>query len=75
MVSVYKTGLLTVLWCLQDQGIVAEVFKQPEKFHLTLGVLRIFSKEEEVRQDLTHTCTCVIAYKCCVHVCNACVGV
>lgn len=34
---------------VQEQGIVEEVFKEPEKLHLTLGVLRIFSKEEEVR--------------------------
>ena len=34
--------------CLQDRGISEKVFQVPEKLHFTLGVLRIFSKEEEV---------------------------
>ena len=33
---------------MQEKGVVPEVFQLPEKFHLTLGVLRIFTQEEEV---------------------------
>lgn len=32
----------------QDEGICDEVFQIPEKFHVTLGVMRLFSTEEEV---------------------------
>jgi activating signal cointegrator complex subunit 1 len=33
--------------CSQERGISEDVFQLPEKFHLTIGVLRIFSEEEE----------------------------
>ena len=35
--------------CSQDRNIVPDVFQKPEKLHLTLGVMRIFSQEEQVR--------------------------
>ena len=37
------------VYVFQDEGVVEGVFKSPEKLHLTLGVVRIFAKEEEVR--------------------------
>ena len=42
--------LLPNLWIFiqQEKGVVPELFQLPEKFHLTLGVLRIFTQEEEV---------------------------
>ena len=38
----------------QDRGIVPEVFQTPEKFHITVGVLRIFSQEEEASTIIVH---------------------
>lgn len=35
--------------CAESAGLVEEAFQSPEKLHLTLGVLRIFSKEEEAK--------------------------
>ena len=32
----------------QDGGICDEVFQIPEKLHVTVGVMRLFSTEEEV---------------------------
>ena len=47
--------------CLQDRGISEKVFQVPEKLHFTLGVLRIFSKEEEVCISM-----CVHTYMVCM---------
>jgi len=33
----------------QDRGVDEEVFQLPAKLHLTLGTLRLFSEEEQVR--------------------------
>ena len=37
--------------CVQDKGVVPELFQDPACFHLTLGVLRIFSDEEKVKNN------------------------
>ncbi len=33
---------------LQDRGISSDVFQSPTKFHLTVGVMRLFTQEEVV---------------------------
>ncbi|CAI8009462.1 Activating signal cointegrator 1 complex subunit 1 [Geodia barretti] len=46
-VSLFKSSVLDS--CRRERGICEDVFQLPEKFHLTVGVLRIFSEEEEER--------------------------
>ena len=43
----------------QDRGVVSELFQHPERFHITLGVLRIFTPEEMVGHwcNIHHTCS------------------
>lgn len=47
---------------IQDQGVQEGAFKTPEKLHLTLGLIRIFSKEEEAS-----TCSCYMHTYVCFH--------
>ncbi len=48
--TIWSSAVFSCCVCayLQDEGVKEDAFKTPEKLHLTLGVMRIFSPEEEV---------------------------
>ncbi|CAI8032650.1 Activating signal cointegrator 1 complex subunit 1, partial [Geodia barretti] len=60
-VSLFKSSVLDS--CRRERGICEDVFQLPEKFHLTVGVLRIFSEEEEFASLPSYCCSyCIYTY-------------
>jgi hypothetical protein len=74
-VSLFKSSVLDS--CRRERGICEDVFQLPEKFNLTVGILRIFSEEEEEKAKAVVKEAIAMAKLtrlriCCAHISSLC---